>query len=100
MVFVTCPNNKVAENIANILLKKKLAACVNIIPKIKSLYWWEGKVEKGNEILIIIKTKSELFKKVENEVKRNHPYKVPEIVSVKIDKGFKKYLNWIEEVTK
>jgi periplasmic divalent cation tolerance protein len=100
IVFVTCPNDKKAEKIANVLLKKKLVACVNITPKIKSLYWWENKIEKSNEVLMIIKTKSKLFKKVEKEIKKIHPYEVPEIISIKIEKGLKKYLNWVKEVTK
>lgn len=100
IVFVTCPNNKVANKIANILLKKKLAACINILPKIESMYWWEGKIEKSNESLMIIKTKSGLLKKVENEIKKIHPYEVPEVISIKIDRGSEKYLNWIKRVTK
>jgi periplasmic divalent cation tolerance protein len=100
IIFVTCPDDQIAENIANILLKKRLAACINITSKIKSLYWWKGKVEKSDEVLMIIKTKSKFFKKVEKEIKKVHPYEVPEIISLKIDSGTKKYLDWIKEVTK
>jgi periplasmic divalent cation tolerance protein len=100
IIFVTCQDDQIAENIANILLKKRLAACINITSKIKSLYWWKGKVEKSDEVLMIIKTKSKFFKKVEKEIKKVRPYEVPEIISLKIDSGTKKYLDWIKEVTK
>jgi periplasmic divalent cation tolerance protein len=100
LIFITCPNRKSAEKISKSLLKKGLVACINIIPRIKSMYWWEGKIEKSFETLLIIKTKDELFNSVKKEVIKLHPYKVPEVICVRISKGYEKYLKWIKEVTK
>lgn len=98
--FITCPNFKSAKKITEHLLKKKLVACVNILPVIKSEYWWKDKIENHSEVLMIVKTKTNLYNQIEREVKKLHPYTVPEIISFKIDKGNKDYLNWISEVTK
>lgn len=101
IIFVTCPSDKTAKKkIANILLKEKLVACINIIPKVKSLYWWKGKIEKSDEILMLIKSKIKLFDEIKEKIKKNHPYEVPEIFYIKIEKGLEKYLEWINEVTK
>ena len=97
-VFVTCQNYKSAEKISEILLRKKLIACANILP-VKSKYWWRGKIENNNEILMIMKTRAKFYQDVKREVKKLHPYDIPEIVSFEIDKGNKAYLNWISEVT-
>lgn len=99
VVFVTCPKIVEARKIAKGLVKNRLAACVNIIPSINSIYFWEGKLYDDKEVLCIIKTKKALFKKIEIFVKKNHSYKVPEIIALPIIKGSKEYLKWIEEVT-
>jgi len=99
ILFIACPNYKSADKISEVLLKKKFIACVNTL-SIKSKYWWEGKVEKHSEVLMILKTKTTFYSQVEKEIKKLHPYDVPEIISFKIDKGNKAYLNWISEVTK
>lgn len=98
-LFITCPNYKSADKISETLLKKKLIACANLLP-IKSKYWWKNKMEKHSEILMILKTKTGLYSPVEKEVKKLHPYDAPEIISFKINKGNKDYLNWISSVTK
>jgi len=98
VIFTTCPNKKCAEKISTILVKKKLVACVNIISNVKSIYWWEEKIEKSSEVLLIMKTKEKLFSSIKEEILKNHPYKIPEIICLKIEKGNEKYLNWIEEV--
>lgn len=100
MIFVTCPNKKVANKIADTLLRKKLIACANILPNVKSKYWWKEKVEKSTEVLVVMKTKSKLFDDAKKEIKSLHTYSVPEIVCVKIDKGANEYLKWIKGVTK
>ena len=100
VLFVTCPDMKSTEKISDALLKKKLAACVNILPIIKSEYWWKGKIKNHSEVLMIVKTKTSLYNQIEKEVKKLHPYTVPEIISFKIDKGNEDYLNWISEVAK
>ena len=100
ILFITCPNFKSANKISRHLLKEKLVACVNIIPVIKSEYRWKGKIESHSEVLMIGKSKTSLYKQVETKVKKLHPYTIPEIISFKIDKGNKDYLDWISEVTK
>ncbi len=100
ILLVTCPNFKLADRISESLLKKKLIACANILPAIKSKYWWKGKLEKHSEVLLILKTKSSLHPKIEREIKRLHSYDAPEIIFIKIDKANKDYSNWISDVTK
>jgi periplasmic divalent cation tolerance protein len=100
LIFTTCPNEKIAKRISEELLKKKLAACINIIPKIKSMYWWGRKIEKSDETLLLIKTGENLFDSVKKEVVKIHPYEIPEVICVKIDKGYEKYLDWMEKVVR
>ncbi len=98
-IFITVPNMNIANKITNFLIEKKLVACVNIIPKIKSVYWWENKVCKINEHLLVMKTMKNNFNKIVKEVEKIHPYNVPEIVCVDITAN-KNYLNWIKEYAK
>ncbi len=100
ILFITCPNLKSSQKISRHLLNERLVACVNILPAVKSEYLWEGKIESHSEILMIVKTKTKLLKHIEREVKRMHPYTVPEILSFKVDNGSESYLSWISEVVK
>ena len=97
VVFVTVKSKKEAKKITNMLLKNKLAACVNAVPGIASAYWWKGKIERAKELLLIIKTKKALFKKLTLEVKKVHSYEVPEIISLPLNGGESKYLKWIDQ---
>lgn len=97
LVFITCPE-KDSRKIADKLIDKRLAACVNIL-ETKSIYIWEGKKVEENEALIIAKTRSELFDEVKQEVKSVHPYKVPEIIMINVDSGNVDYLRWIDDST-
>lgn len=99
IVFVTASSNSEAEKIANALVDKKLAACVNIVPNIKSIYIWEGKKEQADEFLLIIKSRKANFKKIIDAVKAVHTYTVPEIISLPITDGNPKYLEWIATIT-
>lgn len=99
VVFITVDKKIFADKITNMLLNKKLCACINIIKNIKSFYWWKGKIEKSNEYLLIIKTKSVLIEKLIKEVKKVHPYTVPEIISYDIKKGNADYINWVIKET-
>ena len=89
-----------AKLIANTLVKDKLAACVNIIPQIKSIYFWNNEITEDDEYLMVIKTKKELFENVKNKIVELHAYEVPEIISFDITNGEKNYLDWIENCTK
>jgi len=98
MIYITAKNNSEAKKISNFLLEKKLVACVNIIPKIESMYWWKGKIEKNSESAIVAKTESSLVDSVVSAVKRVHSYELPCILAVPIEKGNEDYLKWIGEV--
>ncbi len=95
----TTASEEEAKTIAKQLVEKKLIACCSIIPKITSIYTWQGKINEDNEALMIMKTKAELYSKVEKEIKKLHSYEVPEIICIPINSGSKKYLNWIDEQT-
>ena len=100
VVFVTVPDRKTGTKIANGLLAKKLCACVNITKECESLFWWQGKIDRAKERLLIIKTRKSLFNRLKKEVRRLHPYKVPEIIAVPIAAADKEYAAWIREETK
>lgn len=97
VIFVTCANKEEGEKISQGLVKKRLAACVNSIPRITSRYWWQGKIETAEEVLLIIKSKKSLVNRLINEVKKLHSYTVPEIIALPIIDGNKDYLNWIND---
>lgn len=99
LIYITAATKKEAEKIAQILVKERLAACVNIFP-IKSIYRWKGKIIKEREIALAVKSKGKLVKKIIKRVKEIHSYRVPEIISLPIEKGERKFLNWIDEETK
>ncbi|ABN69592.1 CutA1 divalent ion tolerance protein [Staphylothermus marinus F1] len=98
IVFITASNYEEAKKIAEGIVKEKLGACVNIVDKIHSIYWWQGRVEEGNESLLIIKTRLDKFGKLVEYVKEKHSYEVPEIVAIPLIIGFAKYLDWLDEV--
>ncbi len=99
MVTATCPEIKAAEDLAMKILEKKLAACVQLMP-IVSFYEWENKINKDDEILMIMKTRDELYNQLESFILENHSYEVPEIVKLPVTDGSPSYLSWIDEVTK
>ena len=94
-IFVTCASARQAERIADSLLSKRIVACANTIPGIESRFWWNGRIDRAREVLIVMKTHGKNFAKVEKEVKRLHSYEVPEIVALPIVAGSKEYLDWI-----
>lgn len=96
-ITTTTETKEQAENIAQHLVEAKLAACVQIVGPITSIYRWKGKVENAPEWLCLIKTKDELFNKVETAIKNLHHYETTEIIAVPIIKGSKKYLKWIDD---
>lgn len=97
VVLITVSSPEEGEKIAKALLEKRVAACVNIIPGIRSIYRWEGKICDGREMLLVAKTTGALFEKLEKEVKSLHSYKVPEIIALPIIRGSDDYLSWIDE---
>src|SRR6476660_8899877 len=99
VVFVTTSNGDEANNIADALVSERLAACVNIVAAIKSVYRWEGKINSDNEALMIIKTTGERYPDVERRVKELHSYGTPEVVAIRIEQGSEQYLNWLRDST-
>lgn len=97
VIFVTTPNKKEANHIAEELIKNKLAACINIIGNIESTFWWQAKIEREKEVLLIVKSKKSKLTKIIKLVKSLHSYKVPEVIALPIVGGEKKYLRWIDE---
>lgn len=99
VVLVTCGSEEEALKVANALVEEHLAACVNLISPIRSIYRWEGKIWDEQEWLLIIKTEKKRFQELEEKVKSLHSYSVPEIISLPIAEGSSPYLNWIRENT-
>ncbi|MBN1408334.1 MAG: divalent-cation tolerance protein CutA [Calditrichaceae bacterium] len=97
IVFCTTPSYEISHKIAAECIHKKIAACCNIIPGIKSIYRWEGNVEESEEQLLMIKSTEINFKSIENTINSFHTYDVPEIISIKIGSGNESYLKWINE---
>lgn len=100
IILCTINNCNLAHSISEILLKKKLAACINILPKITSFYYWNNVLNKKFEIQMIIKTTNQIKHKTIAEIKKNHPYKIPEILLIKVNEIDDKYLSWINLVLK
>ena len=98
IVLVTAPK-KNARSLAKKVLESKACACVNIIKEIDSFFWWEEKIDKAKESLLIIKTKNTTFPRLKKIIKANHPYKAPEIIGVQIDKINREYLSWLNKET-
>ena len=95
-MFVAVGNNSEARNIARKLVEESFAACVGMIPQ-KSLYTWKGEIVEDSEVLLIIKTKTNLFDRLKETVLNAHSYEVPEIIRIDIQEGHQPYLQWIEE---
>lgn len=100
VVLVTAPPGEPAEKIARHVLDRKLAACVNIVPSIRSLYWWEGKVCDDAECLLVIKTERKRLAELEAAVRSVHPYEVPEVIALPVVDGSDAYLQWIAAVVR
>jgi periplasmic divalent cation tolerance protein len=99
VVLVTVPSGRFVQKITKALLKNHLVACVSVTTPVSSQYWWQGKIESSKETLLIIKTRRSLIKKVCQEIKRHHPYDVPEIIALPVVAGDVPYLKWIKKET-
>lgn len=96
LIFVTVPDKRHAKKIARALLKERLAACVNIINSLESFFWWQGKIDRASESLLIIKTKKQLFSKISKLVTKLHPYDTPEVISLSLEKIIPRYRRWLD----
>jgi len=99
VVLVTCPSVEEAEKIGKLLVTKSLVACVNVIPEVKSIFFWEKKISKEKEVLLMAKTRKELFDSIQKEIRRLHSYDLPEIIALPIEIGSKGYLEWVARET-
>ncbi len=100
VVLITTGNDEQAGKIADALLAQRLAACVNIVPRIDSLFWWQGKIDATKESLLIVKTKAALLDDIIKSVRGIHSYKVPEIIALPVVGGNQDYLDWINKEVK
>lgn len=98
LVLCTCPDRDTAERIALALVERRLAACVNVLPGVRSFYIWQGNTEVGDELLLLIKSSDSAYPDLQAAIKDMHPYEVPEIVVLSIAQGLPAYLNWVKEV--
>ena len=100
VVLITAPSQEVARQIAAALLEAKLAACVNVLPGIRSYYTWKGQPQEDEEVLMLVKTRQSLFEgRLVPAVKALHPYELPEIIALPVQGGLEGYIEWIMEET-
>jgi len=98
IVLMTASSEEETDKIVRQLLNQRLIACANTLSPVKSQYWWKNKIEETDEFLIIMKTKEKLFKKLSETIKKLHSYEVPEILALRIAKGWPPYLEWLDSV--
>lgn len=96
LVLTTCPDEAAARRIARGLVEEGLAACVNILPGVRSVYRWRGELESAAELLLVIKTRTTHYTRLEEAIRALHPYELPEVLSVPIDTGAASYLAWLD----
>ena len=97
VALITAPAGEAAQGLARRIVEEKLAACVNLVPSVQSTYWWEGKIAHAEECLLIAKTDKLKVKALVKLVKAQHPYQVPEVITLSIKEGNRDYLRWISE---
>ncbi len=100
LIISTVSSEEQAERIAKHLVENNFAACVNIVPGLTSFYYWEGKLQRDSELLLLIKTTKEMEETVIQEIKKVHPYNVPEILSFNVENGLEEYINWMKSSVK
>jgi periplasmic divalent cation tolerance protein len=99
IALVTAPDFKTARMLSKAALEKRLVACANLVPKIESHYWWQGKIERSGEVLIVFKTTRAKLNTLEKLILAKHPYDTAEFIVLGIERGAKRYLQWIESST-
>jgi len=95
VVLVTCPSRAVARRLAEVLIRRRLAACVNILPGVESIFTWKGKTDHSREVLLLIKTTARVFDRLRRTIEALHPYDVPEIIALPLQAGHQPYLDWV-----
>lgn len=97
VVLCTCPDQAVASRLAELIIKERLAACINLLPEIGSIYVWNNQVEQAREVQLLIKTQAALFEPLRALIRAHHPYEVPEILALPVRQGDADYLGWLAE---
>jgi periplasmic divalent cation tolerance protein len=100
LVFTTLPSADKAAELAKVLIEERLAACANLLPAIRSIYRWQGKLQDENEVLVLLKTRAEHLERLKLRILELHPYEVPEILAVPVEAGYQPYLEWLAGETK
>jgi periplasmic divalent cation tolerance protein len=100
LCFCTCPDEAAARRIADALVEERLAACVSVLPGLRSVYRWQGAIQREDEVLLLIKTTRERVEPLTARVASLHPYELPELVAVEVAGGLAAYLDWVEEQTR
>ncbi len=100
LVLCTFPNAEEARQIGTQLVELQVAACVNLLPQVESIYRWEGEIKDESEVLALIKTTVNNYAEIEARIRELHPYDTPEVIAVPVERGATSYLNWISEVTR
>ena len=95
LILCTCPSSESAEQLASLLVDQGLAACINLVPGLTSIYRWQGKVEKDTEVLLLIKSTRGRYAALQTAIQQHHPYELPEIIAVTVDDGSPEYLRWL-----
>ncbi|XP_066516949.1 protein CutA homolog [Hoplias malabaricus] len=96
VLLINCPTEQVAKDIGRHLMEKRMAACVNILPRTSTMYYWKGEIQDASEILLLVRTRTSLIWKIIESVTAVHPYETPEILSFPIEDGSLTYLKWID----
>ncbi len=97
VILCTCPDHKSAEKLARGLVEGRLAACINLVPGLTSIYPWRGKIERDSEVLMVIKSRRDRYRDIEQFILKNHPYEIPELVALPVVSGSEGYLHWVDE---
>jgi periplasmic divalent cation tolerance protein len=99
LILCTCPDQATAEHIAETVVGERLAACVNLVPGLTSIYRWEGQIQRAAELLLLVKTRAAVYPLLEARLRELHPYQTPEIIALPIQTGSAAYLDWIADNT-
>ena len=100
LVFTTLPTPDKAADLARMLVEEGLVACGNILPAVRSIYRWEGKMQDENEVMLLLKTRAEHLERLKLRILEVHPYEVPEVLAIPVESGYRGYLEWIAAETK
>jgi periplasmic divalent cation tolerance protein len=100
LVFTTLPTADKAAEVAKLLVEERLAACANLLPAVRSIYHWQGKLHDENEVLVLLKTRAEHLERLKLRILELHPYELPEVLAVPVEAGYQPYLEWLAGETK